>query len=98
MSKRRKVILVFGEPREGRRLAAGDMPLDAAREMAAVGIVPSIKPREPGHVLTLAGQRFIVTGPATRKEFLEAVARAGLPANAFAGVPKEFYFLKVSTD
>lgn len=75
--------------------------LDMAEQMAQVGIVPSAAgpEQEPiGHRFELAGQPFVVTGYATREEFLDAVERAGFPVAVFRHCPDGYHFQRVSTD
>jgi len=55
-----------------------DVGLSYAKEMAAVGIVPtSVGPeQEPiGHRFQMAGQWFVVTGYTSREAFIEAATR-----------------------
>ena len=82
----------FGEEMDSR-----EVPVRAAMEIAAVGIVPSEIVRPIGHSFVMAGQTFSVTGVATRDEFTAALARERIPF-AVENVPAGFVFLKVSTD
>lgn len=69
-----------------------------AQEMAAVGIIPLWKRMPVGSVVTIAGQPFVVTGPATREEFL-AKAKATFPEfPLWDAMPLEFTYHHVSTD
>jgi hypothetical protein len=85
----------------GVAIEAADVDQRQVREMAAVGIIPSLQgpDTEPiGHKFEICGQTFVVTGYATRDEFLAAVEREGLPVHIFKQVPAKYYFQKVSTD
>ena len=72
-----------------------------AQEIAEVGILPSATQDPAGHVITINDQPFIVTGHATREEFLEAVERVIGPQRVDmfrADLKYVRYFLRVSTD
>lgn len=78
-----------------------DVDVDLAREMADVGIVPSTAGPETepvGHCFLMAGQLFKITGYATRKEFLTAVAKSGRSPVPFMAVPDGMFFQRISTD
>jgi hypothetical protein len=78
-----------------------DVTIETAKEMAAVGIIPSKEgpDKEPvGYRFTMAGQVFVVTGYVTREEFLAAVADAGFPVAIFAQCPRNYHFQRISTD
>lgn len=55
--------------------------IEAVQEMARVGIIVSREKAPVGHRFDMAGQRFVVTGHATREEFLEAVRRAAVESS-----------------
>lgn len=81
------------------KLFTDDTPSGVAEEIARVGILPSHQLDPIGSIRVLAGQPFRVTGYATREELLEAVRREGLPEpEAFALIPGDIHFLRVSTD
>lgn len=75
-----------------------NLDLRYAREMAAVGIIPS-DPLDPiGHKFVLSGQNVIVTGYATREEFMAAVKATGMNVEMFHAMPARFKFQRISTD
>jgi hypothetical protein len=76
---------------------SSDVPEHAAKEMIAVGIVPSLHPRPKGYQFWIGSQPVVVTGHATKAEFLEAVQAAGITGR-FETLPENFHFLRISTD
>ncbi len=72
--------------------------VEVAQEIALVGIIPSRRGEPAGKKFTLAGQQFVVTGTATREEFLQAVEAAGLPVENFSRCPVDSTYLRISTD
>jgi len=82
----------------GRYVASSEVDLETAQEIARVGMVATTRLYPVGHVYELCGQRFVVTGRATREEFLRAVEAAGLPRERFAQCPVQMLFDRVSTD
>ena len=87
----------------GAKMDASEVSVETAKEMAAVGIVPSAQgpDQEPiGFQFEMAGQVFSVMGYATKEEFL-ARAREVLPLRQviiLEQVPDGFYFQRISTD
>jgi hypothetical protein len=73
-----------------------EVPEWVAREVAAVGIHPAIEQHPVGHVYTIAGQTFVITGYTTREAFLEAFHNV---TGRIADPPPEVQFFHlVSTD
>lgn len=71
----------------------------SAMEMLRVGIVPTSAFPPVGSVEVICGQPCVVTGYATREEFLGAVAGAGLDdIEAFQSCPHDLNFIRISTD
>ncbi len=77
-----------------------DAPLWMAMEMATIGIVPAAQLKAVGFRFLMAGQEFIVTGHASREEFVAAAATVVAPEDvaAFCTIPAGMYFLRISTD
>ncbi len=75
--------------------------LEGAQAIAAIGIIASKKYLSVGYRFQLAKQWFVVTGEATRSDFLQAAARESIPEYAainMADHPNTNYFLRISTD
>lgn len=74
------------------------VPQHIAEEIVQVGIMPSAKLLPIGHKVSINGQPFVVTGHATREEFIGTVRAANLPnPERFDSIPVP-YFLRLSTD
>jgi hypothetical protein len=74
------------------------VPEQTAKEMAAVGIIPSEKVLPLGTRLDLFGTPFVVTGPATREEFFQAAKAAGLDVGSWVLLDLVPYFFRISGD
>lgn len=78
--------------------AARPTDLDLAHDVAQVGIMPLWKPMPVGSIVTLAERRFMVTGPATREEFVTK-AKATFPGfPLWDAMPLNAVYHHVSTD
>jgi hypothetical protein len=73
-----------------------DVPEDMAKEMAAVGIVPTLEPDPPGKQFLMGGVIYIAGPEVTRGAFLDAVKDAGLDVKTFALIPAAYKFQRIT--
>jgi len=86
--------------RKARNIDSDEMTNKQAWEVALVGILPSWIKHEIGKRFKMAGQPFIVTGYATKEEFIKAFNEQKFDDMNIKSFPNldNLYFIRISTD
>lgn len=79
-------------------MKSSNVDAEMAQEVAKVGILPVRTAKPAGFHFELGGQPFVVTGEATREDFIAASKAAGFDFMDAKDVPASYTFLRVTTD